>query len=374
MQIFIEADSVAMDKMSGIGHTTLEILNALDKKIDSLNVKVYAIVPFGKKRVVANRYGWKNIHIKQLPPGYKYVNYALTRTSIPVPVDLYFGRGKYIFPNYKTWYTPFSQSYTFIDDIAFKLFPETTQSQNLKYLLVNFERWLKRATKFISISDQSVKEIQKIFPITAGKIETIYLGVNPEVYKPKSSEEYDSVISKYGLRNDYILSVGNLEPRKNIANLLDGYRIFADTNPNAPQLVLVGGDGWKNETTIAKIQTMIKEGYDIYRPSQYVQDADLPALYTGARALVHIALHEGFGLPPLQSQACGVPVMVSNIPVFHETLHDEYAVYVDGLNIKEIAEGLESVLVIKHASYSVAREDLTWDNTAQNLLKYTGII
>lgn len=374
MRIFIEADSVAMDKMSGIGHTTLEILNSLDRKANELKLDIVAIVPFGKRKIIKTRYNWKNIRIKQLPPGYKYVNYALTRTSLPIPVDLYFGMGIYVFPNYKTWYTPFSKSYTFIDDIAFKLFPQTTQPQNFKYLTVNFDRWLKRATQFVSISNQSKNEVQKAFPITEGKIKTIYLGVDPDEYHPKSQSESDSVVEKYGLNRNYILSVGNLEPRKNIMNLLEGYRLFSDNHRVAPQLVLVGGEGWKDEETLIKIQSMLEAGYDIYRPSKYVVDADLPALYSGAKALVHLAIHEGFGLPPLQSQACGVPVLVSDIPVFHETLNPKYSVYVKSSDVKKITIGLESVLKLNHPYKSVAKKELTWDNTTENLLKYTGIM
>jgi len=373
MHILIEADSIATKRMSGIGHTVFEIISALDKSIVDTSNRVTAIVPYGCKKYVL-KYNWKNISVRQLPPGYKYINYALTRTSLPIPVELLFGRGVYIFPNYKNWYVPFSRSITFVHDVAFKLFPETVHPKNLVYLKANFKRWLKRTNGIISISKQSAHELGSFFPEVKNKITTIYLGVDRNAFFPREASDVNKTLEKYGIDKDYFIVVGNIEPRKNISDLLGAYKQYADNNRSAAQLVIVGGDGWKNEDLLKKISYLISKGYNIYRPKEYVLDEDLPMLYSGARALVHIALHEGFGLPPVQAQACGSPVIISNLPVFHEILNPETATYVNTDDIGVVVRAMEQSKSKQGGRQSSVKENLTWDNTIKQLLAFAGII
>ena len=257
MKVFIEADSIACKKMSGIGHTTLEIIKELNKQLEhDKTFSVTIIVPFKKKRFVT-AHELNNIRIRSLPMGQKYLNYLLTRTSIPVPVDLWFGRGIYIFPNYKTWFVPFSRSLTFVHDIAFMIHPDATNPKNLLYLKANFKRWLKRATKIISISQASAGEFVQHFPEFKDKVEIIYLGVDPAVYYPRSQAEIKAAIHKYSLPEDYFLSVGNLEPRKNVSRLLDAYKLYCDSaKTHAKARALIGADGWKNDEIKAKITAL----------------------------------------------------------------------------------------------------------------------
>lgn len=309
-----------------------------------------------------------------MPPGYKYINYLLVRTSIPVPVDLLFGRGLYIFPNYKNWYVPFSRSITFIHDIAYKLFPDTTHPKNLQYLNANFDRWLKRADRIVSISQQSTREIEEIFPEAKGRIETIYLGVDRKEFYPRNSSEIRDTLQEYGIKRDYFLIVGNIEPRKNISRLLDAYRRYADKASSPAQLVIVGGDGWKNESIIQQLNKLIKEGYSVYRPKKYVADTALPMLYSGARALFHVALHEGFGLPPVEGQACGTPVVASDIPVLREVLSPENVTYVNPNSAEEIAQAMLDSRPYQQKRRSTVKQNLTWENTVEHLLSFAGII
>ncbi len=211
MKVFIEADSIATDKMSGIGHATLEIIRSFDNDIkNGSKLRVTIIVPYGKKRHVENNYKFENIKIKSLPPGYRYVNVAMTRTPIPLFVDLWFGRGTYIFPNYKNWHVPFSESLTFIHDLAFRIYPETINPKNLLYLDSNIDRWLRRTDKVLSISKASAKDFTKYFPGYKDKVHVVYLGVNKDTYYRRNSQETRGVIQKYRLPNSYMLYVGNL--------------------------------------------------------------------------------------------------------------------------------------------------------------------
>ena len=359
--------------MSGIGHATFEIIKFLNKKFEGTTHSITAVVPYGRKQYVT-KYNWKNVNVRQLPPGYKYVNYLLVRTSLPIPVDLFFGRGIYIFPNYKNWYVPFSRSITFVHDVVYRLLPDTTHPKNLVYLNANFNRWLKRADGIVSISEQSTREVQEIFPSTQGRITTIHLGVDRAIFYPRRRDEVDIELKNYSISKDYFLVVGNIEPRKNISTLLDAYRQYADGINSPAQLVIIGGDGWKNEDLLLKINQMIKEGYDIHRPKKYVEDSALPMLYSGARAVLHIALHEGFGLPPVEAQACGTPVIVSNIPVLHEVLGLTGVTFVPPTDVEAIANAMQISLPVKSARKVAIKPELTWDNTVEKLLAFADII
>jgi glycosyltransferase involved in cell wall biosynthesis len=245
--------------------------------------------------------------------------------------------------------------------------------KNLEYLKANFSRWIKRADRIIAISNQSASELAQYFPIAKNKIETIYLGVDTDVYYPRSANEVKAVINEYGLSDDYFLTVGNIEPRKNVLRTLEAYERYVDETKSKTQLVLVGGDGWKNEDIKGKISALIKGGYNVQRPRKYVQDEHLPALYSGAKATIHTAIHEGFGLPPLQSQACGTPTIVSNLAVFQETLSNEASIYVDPYDVMSIVRGMKKTEQVPFKAQAV-QTNLTWKSTVEQLMKLAAII
>jgi glycosyltransferase involved in cell wall biosynthesis len=373
MKIFLEADSITVDKVSGIGHATSEIIYAIEDLIIGTPHSLTLIIPFGKKSYL-DRYKFRNVKVRTLPPLYKYVNYLFVRTSFPFPVDLLYGRGLYIFTNYKNWYVPFSKSFTFVHDVAYKMFPETINIKNLAYLRANMKRWLSRTSKIITISNSSSRDIKKYFPEIKNKVEVIYLGLNPLVYYPRTTREVNEVALKYGIEKNYFLYVGNIEPRKNILKLVEAYRLYADTQTNPAQLVLVGGGGWRDEEIRREIENVVKQGYKVLRPDKYVVDDDLPALYTGSRALVHVSLHEGYGLSLVQAQACGAPVIASNLQVFKETLDTKNVVYVNERDLKNIASAMTNSKKRTSSTVKSYKTPHTWQKTASDLLTLAGIM
>jgi glycosyltransferase involved in cell wall biosynthesis len=363
-KLFIEADSITYEHMSGIGHSTLEIIRQFDK-VAGQDLQVTIIVPYGKKKSI-KKYKFKNSRVRSLPIGQRYINYLLTRTSFPLPIDLLFGQGIYIFPNYKNWPLAFSKSITFVHDVTFKQHPETLNPKNLVYLEANFERWLARTDSIISISESSAAELRHHFPNYASKVSVVYLGVDPSMYHQRSKQEIDKVCAEYGLPLDYFLCVGNIEPRKNIARLLDAYKIYCDTSKSPKALVIIGGDGWKNESILQTIKHLQALKYRIIQPKAYVADEDLPTLYSGAKALIHIAIHEGFGLPPVQAQACGTFTIVSDLPVMKEVVNPKSAIFVNPYDINDIASAMGQVPVTQPKQTTPL---LTWKNTMLGIRK-----
>jgi glycosyltransferase involved in cell wall biosynthesis len=366
VRIVIEADSISSPKMSGIGHATLEILRELDRT--SHGHKIIAVVPFGRKKKVLSRFKFQNIVVRQLPPGYKYVNYALTRTSLPLPTDLLFGRGVYVFPNYKNWPLLLSKSITFVHDVAYLIEPHTTHPKNLAYLNKNMPIWLKRSDKVISISKQSSKEFNSFFPEYKEKNQTVYLGVDSMFFKPMAKAAIDKTLDRLGIIDSYFLSIGNIEPRKNIERMVKAFKLYKDRGGKVESLLIVGGDGWNNDSIKKVIADCQNRGYKIIKPNAYVDDKHLPGLYGGSSGLVHTAIHEGFGLPPVQALACGVPILVSNIPTFRETLPNNVktTVFVDPLNEEAIADGMAKLQ--ENTKTSNPEVLYTWKKTVDDLV------
>lgn len=361
----MEADSVVVSHMSGVGHATLEILRALDRRCETDNsLTVTAVVPFGNKERIL-QYGFQHIRVKSLVPGGKVLNYLLVRTPLPLPIDLLIGSGVYIFPNYKNWFVPFSVSLTFVHDLAFKAVPETVNAKNVQYLEKNMKRWLKRTSRVASISSFSLEELTRYYPDYTAKASLVPLGVDPLVLRKQPAEVVQKTREQYELPQEYFLVMGNIEPRKNIDRLLDAYRLYADNQTQPLALVIIGGGGWKNTKTLETIKQMQDEGYAVYRPVQHVADADRPALYTGACAFVHVAFYEGFGLPPLEAQSCGTPVIAADIAPLREFLDPANTTFVDPLNVQAIAEALGRSLA---KQTQPIRTEFTWDRTVERCL------
>jgi hypothetical protein len=153
-RIYIDAEPITREKMSGVGHTVLEMIRELDAVAVREDLRLTLIVPFGSVTKIRT-YGFQNVYIRRLPPGRRVVNYLLSRVSLPLPVDVWFGRGIYLFLDYKNWSVPFSRSVTVIYDLAFRVFPDTVNPRNRVYLERNISRWLKRTDIIMSISDNT---------------------------------------------------------------------------------------------------------------------------------------------------------------------------------------------------------------------------
>lgn len=359
--IYFESTAIVPEKRSGIGHATLELLRELDKDEYAENYRVVAFVPFGEGSAL-KQYKFKNVYIKQLPFPHKVFS-LLSRMLYGVPIDIFLGRGIYVFPNYRNFNLLFSKSLTFIHDVAYKIYPEFTEPKNLSYLEKNMPKWLARTDKVITISQNSKKEIIEYLSVSDSMIAVVELGVNPAVFYPRSDEEVNSVKIKNGLGdNDYFLFVGNIEPRKNLVFLIDTYA--DDKKLKQYTLFLMGGGGWLNSNIEKSIERAVSKGYKVLRNAEYVPDGDIPALMTGASGVLLPSLHEGFGLSIVQAQACGVPIIASDIPVLHEVGGVD-AIYFDNKRSESLSQALDMSLKQDHANINI---QYTWEMCANKLL------
>jgi glycosyltransferase involved in cell wall biosynthesis len=197
-----------------------------------------------------------------------------------------------------------------IHDLVFMRYPEFYQAIDRKIYFKKTRYACKAADKIIAISRQTRNDIVTFFQVPEEKIETIYQPVAPVFF---DKHEPLAALEKYNLPKEYILSVGTLEPRKNQLSLLKALKTSEIKIP----LVFVG----KATTYTAEMKRYIAEnlaGQQVVFLTN-IPEKDLAALYQGALLSVYISVFEGFGLPVIESMACGCPVVTSTVSVLPET-------------------------------------------------------
>jgi glycosyltransferase involved in cell wall biosynthesis len=255
-----------------------------------------------------------------------------------------------------------------IYDLTHKVYPKTMDPAQKRFMDRNFILSMRRADKIATISEFSKGEIIKYFAVEPSKIIVIPCAVNTDSYFPiKDQETLAKNKKKYSVTGEYFLYLGTLEPRKNIGGLIDAYHLLKQKVPDAPRLLLGGKKGWLYEPIFKKVKTLDLEKEVVFLG--YVPDEDVAPLMCGALAFVFPSLYEGFGMPPLEAMACGVPVLTSNCSSLPEVTGDA-ALLVNPLDTEEIAAGMEHLLIDKRLRGELSRKGLervkqfTWERAA----------
>lgn len=203
-------------------------------------------------------------------------------------------------------------------------------------------RSARQAAQVIALSEYARGNILDSYHVNPEKVSVIPLAA-PGHFRPVSDEEeLQRVRQTYGIEGDYILSVGAIQPRKNLSRLVAAYSHLRRAKPEGklPKLVLVGKCAWLYDETLRTIKQLEVSNSVVL--TGYVPQADLPALYSGALCFVYPSYFEGFGLPPLEAMKCGAPVIVGDRTSLPEVVGDA-GVLVDPFNVGEIASAIQRV-------------------------------
>jgi glycosyltransferase involved in cell wall biosynthesis len=372
VKLYVDASPLSENKVTGIPHFTAELVKALERHPENgKSFKIILLIAFDKKKKLS-KWGFTKLDIKTIPLPMRFLNLFWKYEVLP-PMDVFLGRGVYLFPNYKNWRLLNSPSLTYIHDLGFVRYPQYVQPKNQVFLSQGIQKWISRTTKVLTGSDYTKEEIITLLKVPPEKVVRIYHGVDKKLYYPRTSLEINSAKTKYDIKGDYMLYVGSIEPRKNLSSLIESYRNLPSDLLEKYSLCLVGGGGWLNDDILETIKSSQAQGYKIIMPSKYVEDEDLPSLMSGAALLTYPAIYEGFGLPPLQAMACGVPVLVANNSSLPEVVGSA-GVFVDAENIKDISAKIEKVLtdgkyrMDKIKAGLIQAKKFTWENSAQELI------
>ena len=314
--IFIDGLGLVDGHFSGVGQYILGILQGLDQLAEAAYRKGQ---PFPQIRVIVprdtvskfRRFGFKHIDHKVFPLPFRYVATLWHRGKLP-PIDLWCGRGVYIFPRFVGMPLLFSKSANVIFDLSYELHRDFSDEQNARFLSEGVKRTLKKSEKVIAISKNAKQEIEDFYKLPAHKVVVATPATDYRSFYRRSPQEIERVKRKYGIKGDYILALSNLEPRKNLGALVNAYCKLPKSITDNTALLLVGVSGWKTEALFKDIVRRVEKGANIIRPSKYVSDKDKPAIISGAKLLVYPSHYEGFGMPTLEALACGVPVVAAD--------------------------------------------------------------
>lgn len=259
-----------------------------------------------------------------------------------------------------------------VHDVGFKRSPQLYKPIQVWYHDLTMRRIKQRADVIITISEFSKKEIIELYGVSEKKIKVVYLGFDVNNFFVQSSNEPNQeVLEKYNITRPYLLYIGRLEKKKNIANMIAAFALAKEAQPDL-KLVLAGSAGHQFDDIKKIIDDNKLENEVII--TGYVDQADLPVIYNQAEIFLFPTLYEGFGLPILESMASGVPVVTSNFAP-HTEVGGEAAYYADPHSSQALADGIIKILSDADSKQSlkdkglVRVKEFSWRRTAEEIYK-----
>lgn len=253
-----------------------------------------------------------------------------------------------------------------VHDLHFLHYPAFLTPESYRYYNDQI-RWAVRVADHILVDSEATRQdVVTLLAVPASKMTVHPLGVDAR-YRPLDAAVVRESVRRLGLPPEYLLFVGTVEPRKNIAGLLDAYALLRDAVPDAPPLLVVGRRGWRCDDLVARLKAAQVAGYAVWRDD--IEDADLPAVYGGASVLALPSHYEGFGLTALEAMACGTPVVAADRSSLPEVVGGA-GLLVDPGDVASIAGGLRRALEDSALRNHLRAEGLarsatfTWARTA----------
>ena len=228
-----------------------------------------------------------------------------------------------------------------VHDLGYLYFPHAHRPLDRLYLDLSTRHNARAAAHLISDSQATKRDLVERYSVDPAKIAVVYAGYDAAAFRPvRDRAAIEAVKARYSIAGEYILSVGTLQPRKNLARLIEAFASLQIADCKL-QLVIAGKRGWLYKEIFAQVHQLGLEDEVIF--TGYVAGSDLPALLSSASLFVMPSLYEGFGLPVLEAMACGVPIVCSNVSSLPEVAGDA-AVLVDPLDVGRMAAAMERVL------------------------------
>jgi alpha-1,3-rhamnosyl/mannosyltransferase len=252
-----------------------------------------------------------------------------------------------------------------VHDLSVLRYPEAHPAERVRAFEKQLVPSIERSLRIITDTETMRREVIGTFAVDPERVTAVPLGVDSR-FRPAGPEEIASVIGQWSLApGGYGLCVSTLEPRKKIPELIHAWRKLPRALRDRFPLVLAGGSGWKNETLLEEIESAAAEGWLVNLG--FVDDAVLPELYAGAALFAYPSTYEGFGLPPLEAMASGVPVIVANKSCLPEVCEDAARYVSPYYDDDGFAEAIREILCDADLRSDMVRrglaraEQFTWD-------------
>lgn len=256
---------------------------------------------------------------------------------------------------------------TTIHDLTWKIYPQWHTEDVIKAHTLKLTKTIKYKDIIICPSNHTKKDLLKEYPQAKNnKIKVIYEGIDKK-FKPIISL---NTLKKYKINKPYLVYIGAIEPRKNLKRLIKAFNsLIKEKKYSNLNLVIGGRAGWKNQDVFNLVNKLKLNKKIIF--TGFIEDSDLPILYSQAECSCYISLYEGFGLPPLEAQACGCPVLSSNISSMPEILNKS-AILINPYKVKSIKNGIIEALNNSKQLQKLGlnnSKNYNWQKTAKALIK-----
>ena len=346
--------TAALTQGGGIGRYTRDLIHALVIEAPDFDYKLFSarppsVLPVADPLPVAT-----GVAHRAAPLGERWLYRLSYRARLPLPVQSFTGALD-LFHSPDFVLPPVSgriPTILTVHDLSFIHYPETFPVKLVEYLNRVVPWSVERADHILADSESTRGDLQSFWGVAPERISVLYSGVNERFRPVTDATALDAVCDRYGLPRPFVLAVGTVQPRKNYEMLVRAFRPVTGHHPHS--LVIVGGKGWLDEGLPKEIE---RQGLgERVKLAGFVDDADLPALYSAADLLAFPSLYEGFGLPLLEAMACGTPVLSS-----------------DASSLPEVA-GSSAVLLSPHdeSAWSAALIGLLGDEVARQRLLAAG--
>ena len=365
MNIGLDINEANVPQRVGVNRVAFNIFRYLVKNLQTGD----KIIAFGKENPLPDMPSSSEKLIYEIfGPKRAWVLTGLTKR-------LFFGHPKIDALFSPSHYTPlfsFTPSYIFLMDLSFERFGTEYFTT---YDIQQLKKWtpisVRKAKKIFTISEFSKSEIVHFYRTDPNKIEVVYPSYDKETFHGKVPQtKINAIKKKYDINGQFLFYWGTIQPRKNLEKLIEA---FAQVERPNLKLVIVGKRGWLYDQIIEKAKKLGVDRRVLF--VGFAPDEDIPALIKSSRAFVLPSLYEGFGMPVIESQAVGTPVVVTRGSSLPE-IAGESAIYIEDPNsVQSIKSALIKVLglsasnrakIIKAGKENIKRFD--WDLSAQKIL------
>jgi len=374
MRIAVDVSPLLGSNLSGVGYYGHYMINELSRiEHNAVELQFFSLRNTDKKiREIEKSCGSGAAKVNCC--GYFTMRwYMLLTAVVPLPRRFFF-KGKPDITFFFNYYLPplaGGKKAVVIHDMTMKDHPDTVSRKNRLLFRTFLDRSIRRADKIVTVSQFSKERIAHYYPNTKDRIAVIPNAVDHERFRPLSDRAViESAKEKYGISGEYILFLGNIEPRKNLERLIEAYSVINNEEEKVPDLVIAGGMGWLYDGIIQRAKGFGLENKIVF--PGYIDEDDVAAIICGAEFLCFPSLYEGFGMPVLEAMACGTPVLTSDCSSLPEVGGD-CCLYVDPSDVRSIAQGIRRLMKDEGLRHSLSVRGIaragqfTWERSARML-------
>jgi len=357
MKIALDVSCIARAHRTGIGEYAYHLVNALaESKGGHRYYLCYRLSRLKKKRFF-HTVEQDNFRLKIIQEPFNFL--------FPRNIDVFHGLDARL-PAFRG-----PQKVATLHDLFAMISTDFADPAFIKKKVDRYRRLARQAGRIIAVSQSTRRDIVERLGVSEDKIDVIPLGVDP-IFRPVPGDEAIATLRGHGIAGPYILFVGNLETRKNLLRMLEAFRRLPAGLRRNLNFVLAGKQTYGGDKVR---KTLEEKGLTrSVKTLGYVPGRHLPALYSGAEAFMFPTLYEGFGIPIVESMACGTPVITSNLSANPEVAGDA-ALLVDPTDTDAIAEALCRLLEEQKLRKTLSQRGLrraarfTWRQTAERTLE-----